>query len=1110
LTRVLTFLFVDLVESTEILDRLGESRAEIALRSYSEILAAATTAAGGHLMKLGEGALVTFEGPSDAVGCAIAIQRACARHNRRAPERLDVRMGLQAGEAADAEQPAARGEQFGAPALEAERLCEVALGGQILVSSLVQALAAPRCACSFSPVGLLELRGLPMPIAASEVVFEDLVREQLPLPPELSLMAAGLSAFVGRSRERERLAKAWRGAAAGERQLALVAGEPGIGKTRLAAEFARDVYGDGAVVLWGRCPEEALAPYQPFVQALRHYFAHCDPDELRGPGRIHAAPLARLLPELATRVSVVVGPAEVEAETERYRLFEAIAALLAQVADEAPLLLVLDDLQWADHGTLLLLRTLLLDPRPASILVLGTFRDSEVSRTHPLAQLYADALRDRPVELLELDGLDDAEAAGLVDSLLGWTLPTEVARTLCGETEGNPFFLEEVVRHLEELGVVSDPERLRRACLEVAELGVPRRVKELVGRRVQRLSPAAVETLRVASVLGGEFRLDQLATVLGEREERVVVFLDEAVDARLLVELPTRIGEYGFTHMLIQQALYDEQTTNRRVSLHARIAETIEALDPDAAAALAHHFSLAGERSLAKVVGYGRAAGERALALLAYEDAAREFARALKAMERTDGEHGERAELLVLLGLAQRRAGEAGAAEEAFENAATLAGRIGAATTLAHAALGYGGGTGFGGVWTKFARVDAPLVYFLEEALAAVAENDRVLRVQLMGRLAQSLYWGDPTEHARSLELSEQALELARSLGDSVALAHAFDARHVALWQPENLDELRSLAEEMLGVGERIGDREIQLQAYAWLITDILESGPIDRLDRYLEAHGRLADELHQPYHLWFTEATRAMRADLGGRFDEMAAAIDTAWRYGQTAHGETAQAVYGVQLLRLKHHTGGSVELIDMLEHLAASSPLPAVKALLASAYADTGREVDALAQVACFSGGEFAAVRRDCVWSATVCLLAEVVARFDADGYAPALYRLLLPFADRNCVAGGGILTLGPVSCFLGMLARVNGQHERALEHLKHALTRSRALGSTPLVARTQLEMAKVLLARGSDDDRVRARAVLAEARAAALELGMQPVVEEADAMELSVATAIVRVEA
>jgi hypothetical protein len=302
----------------------------------------------------------------------------------------------------------------------------------------------------------------------------------------------------------------------------------------------------------------------------------------------------------------------------------------------------------------------------------------------------------------------------------------------------------------------------------------------------------------------------------------------------------------------------------------------------------------------------------------------------------------------------------------------------------------------------------------------------------------------------------------------------------------------------MLRVGEQLGDREIQLHAHAWLITDALENEPIDGVDGFVDTHARLASELGQPYHLWYMEVVRAMRAHLDGRFVDMAEAIERAWRHGQTAHGETAEAVHRIQLLHLKLDTDGGEDVVEGLEQAAAASPLPAAKAVLACAYAGTGRRADALAVVASFAGDDFAAVRRDCVWSSTLCYLAEVVACFDAAEYAPALYRLLLPYADRNCVSGGAILCPGPISRFLGMLARVNGDHERALQHLRHALVRSRALGSSPLAARTQLEKAKVRRARDAEGDRETARELIAEVTATAATLGMTQLAREAAAVE------------
>lgn len=1105
MARVLTFVSIDLVGSSGTLAQLGEDRAEGVRRAYFALLRSSIRAGGGvEVATAPDGLIACFESPSNAVGCAIATQRAFARHNTLGGDRLDVRIGVQVGETLGNVDVPGR-EELGVAAIEATGLSDAALGGQILVSHVVEALARARCGCAFSPVGLLRLQGASEPVSAFEVLYERDVLRQLPLPPEVTVRKASRTLFVGRRREQEQLQRAWRLATEGERQLIFIAGEPGIGKTRLAAELAREVHVEGAAALWGRSFEEALVPYQPFVQALRHYVSNVEPDELgsRLPAA-DAALLARLLPELAVRTGKTTVPIEEEDEGERYRLFEAITSLFAQVAAEAPLLLVLDDLQWADRGTLLLLKSMALDPRPWPMLVLATYRDSEVTRAHPVAQLQADVLRDRGAELIELTGLTDVDAAALIDSLLAFALPASVARRLLRETEGNPFFLEEVVHQLMASELLSDPKRLGCPGVAIDELGVPRRVKELVGRRLQRLPPSVLEALSLASVVGSEFQLDVLARILDEPEDRLIALLDSAVEARVLVEAPDRIGDYGFAHALIQQALYEDQTANRRASLHTRVAEALEVLHPDALAPLAHHFSASGQRSFEKVVAYGRAAGEQALELLAYEDAAREFARALTALDgAAPDDANARAELLVLLGSAQSRAGEASAAAAAFAEAAEIATRIHAAPTLARAALGYGGGAGFGGVWTKFGLVDEQLMRFLEDALEAVGDEDSQLRVRLLGRLAEALYWAPDSR--RMLALSEQALAVARQSRDPVALAHALDSRHVALWEPANLQELRHVAEEMLRLGKQLADRELQLEAYAWLITDTLESEPIGLVDHYIDAHARLAEELRQPYHLWYTEVTRAMRAHLDGRFDDATALIDKALEHGRLAHRETARQASLVQLMLLKLDTGQLAGMIEGLEQNAAHSPLSAWQAVLALAYAGVDRRDEALALVERFAADDFACVRRDCAWTTTLGMLARVIGRFEAAEYAPPLYRLLFPYADRNCVVGGAILCLGPISRLLGMLARMSGDYESALDHLRDAMFRSRALGSRSLVARTQLELAQTFLDRAAEGDDEHAYELLVTVEAAAAELGMTAFAQEARALRAGLSVAL-----
>lgn len=1092
--RLAAFAFVELVEASETLAALGEARNGRAARAYREVTRSATAAANGRgTLAAGDGVLVAFDSATDAVAFARAVVRGCERESRRLPERLDVRLGLDVGEVADVDNASASSAEA---ARRAQGLARSADAGSVLASSIVSALACG--STRFRPVGLLDLPGTTDPVSAVEVQTEPLSAVQLPLPPELEAFGPQ-TAFVGRGDERERLRSLWRRAEAGEPQLGLVAGEPGIGKTRLVAEFGRELHGNGVAVLWGRSSEEALSPYQPFVQALQHHVRSASPDELRDQLGVGGPVLARLLPELVERLGLPP-PARDESESERFRLFAAVVQLLGALSSERPLLLVVDDLQWADPGTLLLLKHLARDPTPMPLLVLGTYRHSEVDPDHALALALADIERDRVVERIELAGLGEDDIATLVAGLIGWHPPADVTRGLHGETDGNPFFLEEVIRHLEQLGLSGDLDRLARAQATVEQLGVPARVRELVARRVQRLSAATRAALANASVIGSEFDRDVLAAVTCPSNERELDQpLDEAVQARLLEETPTRIGRYGFSHALIQQALYEQQTLNRRATLHEQAAAALERLRPDAPGMhgeLAYHYARAGEPYAGKVVEHARAAGEHALALLAYEDAIAAFSTALTALEKSSvGTAANRAELLTLLGAALWRAGNAPKALETFHDAAVLSGNGEAWPTLAHAVLGYGGGAGFGGVWERFAVVDEELVRLLEQALA-VAPPDSLEHVRLLGRLAQALYWGPDSE--RALRLSERALSTARRLQNEAALAYALDSRHVALWSPDHLDERRALAEEMLRLARRLGDPDIQLEALAWVATDDLERGSIAAVDELIATHARIAEELRQPYYLWYTDALRAMRAHLDGRFEEAALLAQRAYAQGEQAHGANALQTYLVQTLFVKLDLGELDELMEQLEAYVAESPLTAWRAALALAYAGLDRREEALAQVAWFAERGFDAIRRDCVWPTTLVALGRTVGHFDDPTYADELYALLAPFADRICVVGGAVVCLGPISRILGMLARAAGRPGQALWHFADALERSRALGSPPLIARTKVEAAKAHLLRQTADDLAVADRLLGEARELAARAAMTKLICDIEALQ------------
>jgi DNA-binding SARP family transcriptional activator len=462
-----------------------------------------------------------------------------------------------------------------------------------------------------------------------------------------------VGAFVGREEFLQRLRTRWEESQGRPTRLVLLVGEPGVGKTRLAAEFAEQVHAGGGTALYGRADEQALLPHQPFVEALRQLAAH-DDASLTAAAQPDREILSRLLPDLAMPVHGSEAVAHGEDEMSHYRFFEAVIALLSAASRRSPLLLILDDLHWADKPTLLLLRHLLRHPWLTNLLVIGTFRDVEVDRDHPLTALLVDLRRERRYDELKLSGLDDVATRTLVADRLGQDVTPEFARRLRSQTEGNAFFIGETIRALLDSGLSPD-ETVTEAALD--RLGVPAGVVEVIGRRVSHLSGLAVEVLTTASVVGGDFRLEIVAQIVDEPLEQVMCALEESMAAGLVFEREDRIDVFVFSHVLVREVLYGALSASRRVRLHLRVAEALEVMAETEnvnPAELVHHFLLARH-----LIGPGRArryaiaAGDRAMELLAYEEAVEHYRRAVDLFD--DEDEAEHREVL----LALERAGSA-------------------------------------------------------------------------------------------------------------------------------------------------------------------------------------------------------------------------------------------------------------------------------------------------------------------------------------------------------------------------------------------------------------------------------------------------------------------
>jgi class 3 adenylate cyclase/tetratricopeptide (TPR) repeat protein len=816
---VVTLLFTDLVGSTELLGQLGDDEAERLRRLHFGSLRDVATAHSGHEVKnLGDGLMVVFPSAVNAVSCAIGIQQAVHRHNaRHGDDRLRVRVGLNVGEPIHDE-----GDYFGTPVVVAKRLCDAAQGGQILASDLLRELIGSRGGFDFRPCGSLALKGISDAVAASEVVWEPASARRIPPPP--SFVSDEPAALVGRAAPLEELGRYWRDARNGRRRIAMLTGEPGIGKTRLAAEFCRAAYADGATVLLGRCYEESLVPYQPFVEALSHYVAESPLGAVRLQVGPHRATLARLLPQLAAKPPEPATRSSAEdPERAQFLLFDAVASFLREVADAYPLILVLDDLHWADAPTLLLLRHIARGTEETPLLILGTYRVTEVDQAHPLAQALAELRRARALDRLTIGGLGEEDVAQLISARVGREAPAAFARSIVERTQGNPLFVEEVLR---DVGADDD------WSAADARIGIPETVKDLLLRRLQRLDDNCGRLLTFAAVTGREFGLDVLERVSDMSADRIAENLEQAIAARVIEESAGVIGRYSFTHALIRETIYDQLSHTRRAQLHRLIGAAIEDTVADASdehtSALARHFSAAGD--VAKAYKFHSRAAAAAQRVYAIEPALLHYTAALEA----GGELGLEAEserairdLLLQRGRLRYRIGDdAGAAadsEAALDGAQRSGDRVVEMEALNELGI-------------LRLRSDLAGAADCHEAALAIAQEleDPAAQTQALDRL--SVISSHLLELDRGLHLGERALELARDTGDASVVGRALDSVKLAVLQLGDLRRLDELTDEL----ERLWRERSDLWYLQWTL---LESAfvPIGAA-RWEEAAKRLAE----------------------------------------------------------------------------------------------------------------------------------------------------------------------------------------------------------------------------------------------------------------------------
>jgi DNA-binding CsgD family transcriptional regulator len=889
--------------------------------------------------------------------------------------------------------------------------------------------------------------------------------------------------FVGRQREMGKLKAVLEDALSGQGQLVMLVGEPGIGKTRTAQELAAHAEARGAQVLWGWCyEEEGAPPYWPWVQPIRAYVQQREPEQLQSEMGLGAADIAEVVSEVRDKLPSLEPPPALQPEQARFRLFGSITTFLRNAAQSQPLMLVLDDLHWADKPSLLLLQFLARQLGKSHLLVVGCYRDLELSRQHPLSEALAQLSRLPVFQRELLLGMSQEETGQFIEMTAGVRPSPQLVETIHAHTEGNPFFLKEVTRLLSERG------ELRAAGIGGPEgISVPQGVREVIGQRLNRLSEQCNETLVTASVIGREFDFHLLHALSdGTTEEQLLRVIDEALAAGVVEELPEGRERYRFSHMLIQQSLAEKLSTSRKVRWHARIGEALEELygvDGEVhAAELAYHFAKA-ESVLGpeKLVRYSLLAGEGALAAYAYEEALAYFQRGLVAREGRPGD-AETADLLFGLARAQAATLQWHQMHEAY-------------ISLNRAFDCY---VELGAIPRALAVAEYPIpivpgrtsaTHLIARALALIPPESHQAG-RLLACYGQAL-GVEEVDYAGAAEVLQRAVTIARHEQDStlelwaLTFGAAVDTYHLH-WS-ETLRKGRQAAQ----IARRIGEPVAEVGALHWAFFASLTLGDLPGAIQKARAGLAVAEQLRDCDWLSTMLWTNELVCEFQGNWEVARYYSDRV-----LAVAPTEQQFLGTRAV-LEYQVGefdqGEAYLRRLLESVLLTPLGPtlsyATQAIVVPLVAQTSGVAER------FNAAEDAAQVVLSAPSATplfvklartgLALLAQlqgdrVAAREQYDALA----------SHRGTMSSFLIAD----DRLLGLLSTTQGRFDRAMVHFEDALAFCRKAGYRPELAWTCYDYAKALLQHSHPGDRARAMSLLDESLAISYELGMRPLAERA----------------
>lgn len=873
----------------------------------------------------------------------------------------------------------------------------------------------------------------------------------LDLPPAVTERRIR-GAFVGREAELAELDRAWQAVAAGDRRMVVLTGEPGMGKTRLAQVFAQRVHDAGGHVLWGRCTAENLVAYQPAAEALRTALRVVSPERVRA--IVEPRPALRLL----LPSDDLAAPVEATTDAGRYELYEALAEVVGAVAASGPVVYVIDDVQWADRSTLGLVEHLVRHVQSGRLLVVATVRRPAGRPTVDLDRLLADLRRDRRLDEVGVGGMTTGDVADLL-AARGVTEAHQVAEALRHRTGGNPFFLESLAEHGDDLPPLDGRD-------------LPTSVRDLIDLRVDALPTDTARVLTTAAVIGMRIDLDLLGEVAGLGPDALLDQVDAVVEAGLLAE-DEDLGWVTFPHALVRQALIARTTRNREAQLHLQVADALAAHPgSDQAIAVAQHLASAGR--LCPPTRAGRAAvdaGRAALATHADDEARTWGERALASVSGT--EHDDAwaitADAHLLVAEASRRLGELQAAEAALDAVIGEARSRDDGAVLARAAQERC--LDIAGVGFAFGTVDLELLALLDDALA-LAPGDEVTADRTSVLAWSSIARNSTTEKPRQRELADRALTDARSLPDRPGLlALALLAERLAHATPDGLERRLEIGPEMGAAAADAGWAELTVVSMVLDVVDLLEHADAHAARARIDDLESFIVPFRQPgydaYHLFLSAAVTQM----DGRHAEAERLSARANELGETSHADNARHARAGQLFMLARDLGTVGELVPLTAAMVAEYPTLAVwltaHATACAAAGDLDAARAAVEQLIAHDGLEAI----DSTWSTSVAQLAEVCWMIGEPAWCADLADRLEPVADHMAITGMGAVCLGPLDRHRALALDGAGRPDEAIEALGRAISVCEAQDITLWLARALAERALLLDRRSGPHDAERA---------------------------------------